>query len=135
MGREEDAVNVYELSADAVGRMIPVDLATLEDEPPSPIGHFDFHGCICGVASFVGQPPWELHNGGDELLHILAGECDLTVLTNGEEESRRLRQGDVAIVPQGCWHRNHAATGVTMLFMTPREGGDHSWEDPRRQGR
>jgi mannose-6-phosphate isomerase-like protein (cupin superfamily) len=113
--------------------MIPVDLATLDSEPPSPIGHFDFHGCTCGVASFVGQPPWELHTGGDELLHILAGESRLTVLRDGAEETRLLREGDMVLVPQGCWHRNHAANGVTMLFMTPSEGGDHSWEDPRQR--
>lgn len=124
-------MNVYDLSANAVGRMVPVDLATLEDEPPSPIGHFDFHGCICGIASFIGQPPWELHDGGAEMLHILAGQCELTILSGGSEESRSLHEGDVVLVPQGCWHRSHAKTGVTMLFMTPREGGRHSWEDPR----
>lgn len=126
-------MNAYELSA-AVGRMPPVDLATLEDEPPSPIGYSDFHGCVCGVASFVGRPPWELHNGDDELLHILAGECDLTVLSNDTEETRSLRQGDVVLVPQGCWHRSHAASGVTLLFMTPSEGSEHSWDDPRSRG-
>jgi len=126
-------MNVYDLSDAAVGRMTPVDLAGLDKAPRSPIGHFDFHGCVCGVASFVGQPPWELHNGGDELLHVLAGETWLTVLSNGAEETRLLRKGDVALVPSGCWHRNHAATGVTLLFMTPREDGEHhSWDDPRR---
>ena len=126
-------MNVYELSAAAVARMVPVDLATLDREPDSPIGHFDFHGCTCGVASFVGQPPWELHDGGDELLHILAGECDLRLRRDGVEEARHLRQGDVVLVPQGCWHRTNAPTGVTMLFMTPRDGGKHSWEDPGAQ--
>jgi mannose-6-phosphate isomerase-like protein (cupin superfamily) len=124
-------VNVYDLSASAVSKMVPVDLATLEEEPPSPIGHFDFHGCVCGVASFIGRPPWELHNGGDEVLHILAGQCELTILTGGGEESRSLSAGDVVLVPQGCWHRSCAAEGVTMLFMTPREGGQHAWDDPR----
>ena len=108
-----------------------VDLASLDREPESPIGTFDFHGCDCGVASFIGQPPWELHNGGDELLHVLAEETDLTLLWDGEEETRRLRQGDIAVVPKGCWHRNHAQAGVPLLYMTPREGGAHSWDDPR----
>jgi mannose-6-phosphate isomerase-like protein (cupin superfamily) len=124
-------VHVYELSAAAIARMTPLDLAMLDREPDSAIGYFDFHGCICGVASFIGQPPWELHTVGDELLHVLAGESVLTVLRDGEEESRRLRPGDLAIVPEGCWHRNNAATGVTMFHMTPRIGGDNSWDDPR----
>jgi mannose-6-phosphate isomerase-like protein (cupin superfamily) len=115
--------------------MIPVDIASLEKEPKSPIGHFDSHGCVCGVASFIGQPPWELHNGGDELLHVLSGETRLTVRSNGAEETRLLHEGDVALVPSGCWHRNHSAMGVTLLFMTPREGNEHSWDNPRLQGR
>jgi mannose-6-phosphate isomerase-like protein (cupin superfamily) len=124
-------VDAYDLSAGAVSRMMPADLATLNEEPPSPIGYFDFHGCLCGVASYVGQPPWELHNGGDELLHVLAGACDLTVLLGDAEETRSLHAGDVVLVPKGCWHRSHAANGVTLLFMTPRESGKHSWGDPR----
>ncbi|HLY78831.1 MAG TPA: cupin domain-containing protein [Caulobacteraceae bacterium] len=124
-------MNVFDLSAEAVARMPRVDLATVDREPDSLVPPFDFHGCYCGVASFVGQPPWELHDGGDELLHVLAGETELTVLGADGEETRRLKAGEVAIVPQGRWHRNRAATGVTLLFMTPREGGAHSWEDPR----
>ena len=124
-------MNVYDLSPDAVARMARVDLATVDREPDSLVGPFDFHGCHCGVASFVGQPPWELHTSGDELLHVLAGETELTVLGEEGEETRRLTAGEVAIVPQGHWHRNRAATGVTLLFMTPRDGGAHSWDDPR----
>jgi mannose-6-phosphate isomerase-like protein (cupin superfamily) len=124
-------VDVYELSAAAVGRITPVDLATLDRKPDSPVGHFDFHGCDCGIASFIGQPPWELHTVGDELIHVLAGETVLTLLRDGREESRVLRAGDLVVVPEGCWHRNNAATGVTLFHMTPREGGDHAWDDPR----
>jgi hypothetical protein len=36
-------VIVHDLSPDAVRKMAPVDLATATDEPPSPIGYFDFH--------------------------------------------------------------------------------------------
>ncbi len=124
-------MKVYELNAGAVERMTRVDLATVAEEPPSAIGNFDFHGCICGVASFIGQPPWELHTDGDELLHVLAGETRLTLLREGQEEQRLLHAGDMVVVPQGCWHRNNAASGVTLIYMTPRHGGDHSWDDPR----
>jgi mannose-6-phosphate isomerase-like protein (cupin superfamily) len=105
------------------------DLANATEEPPSPIGYFDFHGCICGVASFVGRPPWEYHTD-DELLHILDGESELTVRRAPGDETRTLRAGDLVIVPRGCWHRNDAPSGVTMLFMTPTEGSTHSWDDP-----
>jgi mannose-6-phosphate isomerase-like protein (cupin superfamily) len=123
-------VIVHDLSPDAVSRMIPVDLATVTEEPPSPIGHFDFHDCLCGIGSFVGRPPWELHTAGDELLLVLAGECQLTVRDVGGEISRTLCTGDLVIVPKGCWHSNDAPDGVTILFMTPHEGNRHSWDDP-----
>lgn len=121
---------VHDLSSDAVSKMIPVDLAGATEEPPSPIGTFDFHGCVCGIGSFVGRPPWELHTTGDELLHILAGECRLTLRDDDGESTRTLRTGDLVIIPRGCWHNNAAPDGVTMLFMTPRDGSRHSWEDP-----
>jgi mannose-6-phosphate isomerase-like protein (cupin superfamily) len=125
-------MNVYDLSAAAIRKMARVDLATVTEEPASAIGNFDFHGCTCGVASFVGQPPWELHDGGDELLHILAGQSMLTVLAaDGSEQTRLVREGEVVLVPRGCWHRNSAPDGVTMLYMTPTQGGAHSFDDPR----
>ena len=123
---------VHDLSPEAVRNMVRVDLANVTGEPPSPIGYFDFHDCLCGIGSFVGRPPWELHSAGDELLHILAGECELTVREGGGEVRRVLRTGDLIIVPQGRWHSNDAPVGVTMLFMTPRDGNQHSWEDPER---
>jgi mannose-6-phosphate isomerase-like protein (cupin superfamily) len=125
-----EPVIVHDLSPDAVSKMIPVDLASATEEPPSPIGNFVFHGCVCGVGSFVGRPPWELHPAGDELLHILAGECQLTVREQRDEVTRTLRTGDLVIVPRGCWHANDSPGAVTMLFMTPRDGNRHSWEDP-----
>jgi len=123
-------VIVHDLSPEAVSSMARFDLANVTEEPPSPIGYFDFHGCLCGIGSFVGRPPWELHTAGDELLHILSGECHLTVREASGEVIRALRTGDLVIVPRGCWHSNDAPTGVTMLFMTPRDGNEHSWDDP-----
>jgi len=121
---------IRDLSTTAVARMTPVDLATVSGPPDSAIEPFEFHGCDCGVASFKGQPPWELHTAGDELIHVLAGGTRLTVRGVGGEVVRQLRPGDLAVVPSGCWHRNDAPGGVTLLFMTPREGNRHSWDDP-----
>ena len=47
----------------------------------------------------------------------------MTVRQEGEELVRTLRAGDLVIIPKGCWHRNEAPEGVTMLHITPREGG------------
>lgn len=119
---------VHDLSSEAVGRMLRTDLVTATEEPESPIGTFDFHGCIAGVASFSGRPPWEYHEG-DELLHILEGRCRLTIRQDKLERVRELRVGELVIVPRGCWHRNDAPDGVTMLYLTPIVGSRHSWED------
>src|SRR6516225_8957239 len=127
---EERPMIVHDLSTDAVSKMIRSDLAGATEEPPSQIEPFDFHGCICGVASFIGRRPWEFHSSDDELLHVLAGSSQLTVRQGGEELVRTLRAGDLVIVPKGCWHRNEAPVGVTMLHITPREGGRHSWLIP-----
>ena len=121
---------VHDVSPSAVANMARADLTRVTEEPPSPIGYFEFHGCTCGIASFIGRPPWELHTAGDELLHILSGECRLTVRDPSGETTRTLGTGDLAVVPTGCWHSNDAPDGVTMLFMTPSDGNEHSWDDP-----
>jgi mannose-6-phosphate isomerase-like protein (cupin superfamily) len=111
-----------------------VDLAHVSKEPAIPIEPFEFHGCYCAAASFKGNPPWELHTTGDELLYILPGSSSLTVRGPEGEMLRNLRAGDLVVVPKGCWHRNDAPEGVTMLRVTPREGNQHRWEDPAAGG-
>jgi mannose-6-phosphate isomerase-like protein (cupin superfamily) len=123
-------VTVHNLDHEAVAKMIQFDLASLGREPESPIGNFSFHGCTGGVAAFKGRPPWEFHGQGDELLFILAGESDLTVLENDSRSVWTLSAGHLAIVPSGHWHSNNAPGGVTMLWITPSEGNEHSWEEP-----
>ena len=78
---------VHDLGPEAVARMTRVDLSTATEEPPSPIGWMSVHESICGIASFVGRPPWELHTTGAELLHILSGACDLTVRDERRDDS------------------------------------------------
>jgi mannose-6-phosphate isomerase-like protein (cupin superfamily) len=123
-------VRVHNMSAEAVAAMEVIDLATVTEEPPSPIGAFEFHDCTVGVASFKGRPPWELHSAGDELLLVFAGECELTVRSPDGDTSRTLHSGDLAVVPGGHWHCNDSPDGVKMLFITPSAGNDHSWEQP-----
>jgi mannose-6-phosphate isomerase-like protein (cupin superfamily) len=123
-------VMVHNLDPESVGKMIQLDLADLDGEPPSTIGEFFFHGCTGGVTAFKGRPPWEFHGQGDELLFILAGHSELTVLENGNRSLWTLSPGQLAIVPQGRWHSNSAPGGVTMLWITPSEGNEHSWDEP-----
>jgi mannose-6-phosphate isomerase-like protein (cupin superfamily) len=129
---EGSSMIVHDLNPDAVAAMVQLDLAALDHEPESPIGQFSFHGCVGGVAAFRGKPPWEHHTSGDELLFALSGESELTILKEGElPVTKSLVPGRLVVIPQGCWHSNDAPNGVTFLYLTPSEGNEHSWDDPR----
>lgn len=121
---------VHDLSQDTVRQMARADLATAERPPDSPIGEFVFGGCTGAVGSFVGRPPWERHDEGDELLLVLSGSSQLTVLEESGPVSLTIEPGTLVVVPQGRWHNNDAPDGVTMLHLTPTEGNQHSWEEP-----
>ena len=109
---------VYDLSTDAVSKMIRSDLAGATEEPPSQIEPFDFCGCTCGVASFIGRPPWEFHSSGDKVLHVLAGSSKLTVRQEGEELVRTLRAGDLVKI---LWTREPRPFRHAALDRLPRE--------------
>ena len=86
------------------------------------------------AGGFSGETPWERHNNGDELVHILDGRTTLTILTDAGPETLDMTAGMLAVVPQGAWHRFHAPDGVTVLTATPQPT-DHSFaEDPRDAG-
>ncbi|HJQ58321.1 MAG TPA: cupin domain-containing protein [Vineibacter sp.] len=79
---------------------------------------------------FDGQSAWERHPNGDELVQVLAGETQLTILTPDGPSVLRMTAGMLVIVPQGWWHRFHAPTGVTVLTMTPAPTEHSTAEDP-----
>jgi quercetin dioxygenase-like cupin family protein len=91
-----------------------------------------FNQCSLGVVRFSGRTPWERHPDGDELLHVLEGEIDVTVLGDGGPAHAALRAGSVFVVPRGLWHQQFAPAGAALLFATPADTTEHSWaEDPR----
>jgi len=88
---------------------------------------------LLGVMRFSGQTPWERHPDGDEMLQVLDGEVEITVLTATGSERVTARAGSLFICPQGLWHRQFAAAPVTILYATPVETSEVSFEDdPRR---
>ena len=60
---------------------------------------------------------------------MLSGSTRLTVLEDSGRLSQTIEAGGLVVVPQGRWHNNDAPDGVTMLYVTPTEGNEHSWED------
>jgi mannose-6-phosphate isomerase-like protein (cupin superfamily) len=90
----------------------------------------DFNGCMLGLARFSGETPWERHEE-DELLHILEGEVEITVLLDGDARIHGVaRAGQIVVVPRGRWHRQHARATTTLLFVTGTTGSSTA-RDPR----
>ncbi len=84
------------------------------------------------AGSFQGESAWERHNNGDELVQVLEGETRLTILTDSGPTELDMRGGMVTVVPQGCWHKFHAPTGVTVMTMTPQPTDRSTAKDPTR---
>ena len=92
----------------------------------------ELNQCAVGAVRFSEKPPWERHPAGDELLHVLDGELELSLLAAESRVDIILRAGSVFVVPRGFWHRSCPHGAVSMLFVTPTQGGEHSWgDDPR----
>jgi mannose-6-phosphate isomerase-like protein (cupin superfamily) len=91
----------------------------------------DFNQCEIGLVCFAGWTHWERHPD-DELLYVLDGEVDLKVM-NADRSARKftLSAGAMFVVSQNMWHRQHSETGVKLLFVTSKQGNEHSAEDPR----
>lgn len=124
-------------------RDIPAELSKLTmlmgRRPDSPHEDMDTHhknlGSVNGapvvVASFQGQGCWERHPNGEELVQILDGETELTLMMDGGPHTINIAKGQMLVVPTGIWHRFTAPTGVTLMAATPQPS-DHSYaDDPR----
>src|SRR5438046_1853560 len=116
-------------------RMVAHDVrAALADLPAMTMRFLaSLNRCTIGVSRFSEGSQWERHPAGDELLHTLEGEVDVTVLTDGGPAHVTVRAGSVFVCPRGLWHRQLARPAVTMFFGMPEKTTEISWaEDPRR---
>ena len=86
------------------------------------------------AGSFNGQSPWERHRNGDELVQILDGATELTLMLDDGPQTLSLKAGMLAVVPQGTWHRFYAPDGVTVMTATPHPTDHTNAEDPREAG-
>ena len=72
---------------------------------------------------------FERHDGGDELLLILAGRLVFTVhAPDGTTETVPLAAGDLLLIPRGHAHGAEIHEDVEILFLTP-EHGNTAWSD------
>lgn len=87
---------------------------------------------VLGVMRFSGTTPWERHPDGDELLHVLDGEVDVTVLTDDGPVDVAVPAGSLFVCPRGRWHRQTPRAAATVFFATPTATSEASWaDDPR----
>ena len=84
------------------------------------------------AGGFSGESAWERHAKGDELVHVLSGAAELTILTDEGPQVLEMSAGTIAVVPQGRWHRFQAPDGVTLMTATPQPT-DHSLADDPRE--
>ena len=82
-----------------------------------------------GVMHFSGRTPWERHPGGDEMVHVLSGQIEVTVLADNGPVNETVQEGSFFVCPRGFWHRQVATTPSTMLYTTPVETTEVSFED------
>jgi quercetin dioxygenase-like cupin family protein len=92
------------------------------------LARFEQGGIFAG--RFSGQSPWERHATGDELLHVLEGEVDVTVLTADGAVTATVRAGQIFIVPRGLWHRQLPRPSVTLVTATPPHSDISFAENP-----
>jgi len=137
-GRRRPALVAHDLRAALSGlRELAIASSTTAEEADAAVRSItSLDQCTLGVMRYSGLTPWERHPDGDELLHPLEGEVDVTVLTDGGPAHVTVGAGSVFVCPRGLWHRQLPRPAVTMFFGTPTEHGEVSWaEDPRRERR
>ena len=79
-----------------------------------------------------GTSPWERHPDTDELLYILEGRADATILHDDGPVVTPVGEGSVIVVPRGLWHRHTLHGTVKELYLTPGRSEHSTAEDPRR---
>src|SRR5690349_10461483 len=89
------------------------------------------------AAKFSGKSAWERHPQGDEIVHIVAGETTLHLITAEGRETLALTAGMLVVVPKNAWHQFEALGGVSVMTATPQPT-EHLYadvDDPRTAGR
>jgi quercetin dioxygenase-like cupin family protein len=123
-------MKAYDLGKALAG--IPAGEVTTAEEDAAAFPRLaSFNAGAIYVGRFSGQSPWERHADADELLHVLEGAVDITVLAPDGPTHTSVTAGSIFVVPRGLWHRQLAPKGVTLLAVTPDTSEISIAEDPR----
>jgi len=124
-------VKAHDLRA-ALAGISAGEVTTAEDDAAAFPRLATFNSGAIYVGRFSGQTPWERHLEADELLHVLEGAVDITLLTDDGPTQVSVSAGSVFVVPRGLWHRQEARPSVTLLAATPDNSEVSAADDPRR---
>ena len=131
---EDDMIKAVDIKAELAGRTVLHGRGgeTTEVEAQAAFATLaPFRDGSIFAGSFSGDSPWERHQNGDELVHILDGATSLSIMTDGGPLSFQMTAGMMIVVPQGHWHRFHAPERVTVLTATPQPTEHTFAADPR----
>ncbi len=81
--------------------------------------------------SSSGISPWERHPRDEELLHVIEGQVEIEVLTEGGPVVTFVAEGSIFVVPRNHWHRHRHVGLVKELYLTPGPTDTSFADDPR----
>ncbi len=81
-----------------------------------------------------GTSPWEHHPDDDEMLYVLEGAVEITVLTGGGPLTTLVEPGSAFVVPRGLWHKHHVPERLVELYATPGGTVHSDADDPTTPG-
>jgi quercetin dioxygenase-like cupin family protein len=83
------------------------------------------------IGQFKGQSPWEYHPNGDEIIYVIKGKVEITVLTKKRRKRSIVTTGSYFVIPKGHWHRQRAIGKVTEFGATSGNTRYSDKDDPR----
>jgi mannose-6-phosphate isomerase-like protein (cupin superfamily) len=85
-----------------------------------------FNGCVVGVARRSEPTAWERHPAGEEMVYVLEGAIEVTIIADGRSSIVTVAAGSVVVVPRAAWHRFRPHAPTALLYVTPTEGTERS---------
>jgi mannose-6-phosphate isomerase-like protein (cupin superfamily) len=131
-----DGMQVYNVQATlAAAPTLDATMTATREEAVSTLRQFgELDGYKISGRRFRGTSPWELHPNEDELLYVIEGQMEVTLLVDDGETTVTLKPGCLFVVPKGTWHRQFAKETVTSWGVTATASDEISFADDPRRG-
>jgi quercetin dioxygenase-like cupin family protein len=108
-------------------------LGQIDEDRPDIIDGFQVDGnAMIGLAHIAAGSTdhfWERHDGGDEILYLLAGRAVFTSIAgDGAQAELAVSAGDLIFLARNEAHRARVTEDLKLIFVTP-EDGNAAWTD------